>query len=168
MKTRANKVVGERVITKYGSRRLYDTTESAYIAFADLKNLIYQNISFCIIDANTKLDVTRSVLVQVISEDKKFRDDAFSVELMKQLIQLYSNPMRGLYGAHLENAFMALVTHYESIIGASLRGDRPPLDNSFCLDAIDPMINQFIGEYSRHISGFLTDLQKQLSSTQDR
>lgn len=163
MKAHNNEEGSKRIITKYGNRRLYDTSESAYIAFADLKKLIYGNISFCIVDAKTKLDVTRSVLVQVIAEDKKFSNDALSIELMKRLIQLYDNPMKDLYGKYLEGILTTLATRYESVIGWNARGNGVSIENTLNVSEININFHEFLIEYNHHISGFLTDIQKRLS-----
>ena len=57
-----------RIIKKYPNRRLYDTTESRYIAFKDINRLAVQNTPFTVIESTTGRDVTRQVLLQLIAD----------------------------------------------------------------------------------------------------
>jgi hypothetical protein len=73
-----NKADNERIITKYPNRRLYDRTDSQYIPFAGVKELIVNNIPFKVIEDKTGNDVTRVVLVQMIAEESFKNDGIFS------------------------------------------------------------------------------------------
>jgi polyhydroxyalkanoate synthesis repressor PhaR len=55
-------------IKKYSNRRLYNTETSSYITQEDVVILIKQGKKFKIIDAETKNDITSSILTQVILE----------------------------------------------------------------------------------------------------
>lgn len=57
-----------RIIKKYPNRRLYDTTESRYIAFKDVCKLAAENTPFTVIESATGHDVTRQVLLQMIAD----------------------------------------------------------------------------------------------------
>jgi polyhydroxyalkanoate synthesis repressor PhaR len=58
----------DRIIKKYPNRRLYDTEESRYITLADVKDLVLNKIDFLVIDKKSGEDITRSILLQVISD----------------------------------------------------------------------------------------------------
>jgi polyhydroxyalkanoate synthesis repressor PhaR len=62
-----------RVIKKYPNRRLYDTEESRYITLADIKDLVMNKVDFEVIDKKSGEDITRTILLQVISE-QEWRD----------------------------------------------------------------------------------------------
>ena len=57
-----------RVIKKYPNRRLYDTEISSYITIEDVRQLIVDGESFEVRDAKTGEDLTRQVLLQIITE----------------------------------------------------------------------------------------------------
>ena len=57
-----------RVIKKYPNRRLYDTNVSRYITLEEVRQLVLSNVRFRVEDKRTKEDITRSILLQVISE----------------------------------------------------------------------------------------------------
>jgi hypothetical protein len=58
-----------RVIKKYPNRRLYDTVESRYITLADVRRLVVEKIDFLVIDKKSQEDITRTILLQVITPD---------------------------------------------------------------------------------------------------
>jgi polyhydroxyalkanoate synthesis repressor PhaR len=62
--------VEKRVIKKYPNRRLYDTATSSYITLGDVKQLVLENVDIQVVDAKTQDDITRSVLLQIILEEK--------------------------------------------------------------------------------------------------
>ncbi|MCH8302902.1 MAG: polyhydroxyalkanoate synthesis regulator DNA-binding domain-containing protein, partial [Proteobacteria bacterium] len=59
-----------RVIKKYPNRRLYDTNESRYITLADVRDLVVRKIDFVVLDKQSGDDISRSILLQVISEQE--------------------------------------------------------------------------------------------------
>ncbi|MCY3751586.1 MAG: polyhydroxyalkanoate synthesis regulator DNA-binding domain-containing protein, partial [Gammaproteobacteria bacterium] len=56
-----------RIIKKYPNRRLYDTEISRYITLEDVRKLVLNGIEFQVTDVKTEEDLTRSVLLQIIS-----------------------------------------------------------------------------------------------------
>ncbi len=74
------------VIKKYGNRRLYDTENSRYITLDDLSQLIQAGKDVKVVDAKTGADLTKSVLLQIISEQEKDRD-MLPVSFLKNVIK---------------------------------------------------------------------------------
>ena len=58
-----------RVIKKYNSRRLYDTTTSTYISFSDLGKIINDGFDVFIFDSKTKEDITQFTLARYLAEN---------------------------------------------------------------------------------------------------
>ena len=59
-----------RLIKKYPNRRLYDTSASAYVTLAEIKDLVVRNQPVKVVDAKTGDDLTRSILLQIILEEE--------------------------------------------------------------------------------------------------
>jgi polyhydroxyalkanoate synthesis repressor PhaR len=57
-----------RIIKKYPNRRLYDTEISSYITLEEVRQLVLDGEHFEVRDAKSGEDLTRSVLLQIISE----------------------------------------------------------------------------------------------------
>ena len=75
-----------RVIKKCPNRRLYDTVTSSYIKLNDVKKLVLEQVAFRIVDAKTNEDLTHSILLQIIVEEKTAASPIFSAELLSQII----------------------------------------------------------------------------------
>ena len=74
------------VVKKYGNRRLYDTEASRYITLDDLAGLIRSGRDVRVIDAKTKADLTKSVLLQIITEQEK-EQDLLPISFLKKVIR---------------------------------------------------------------------------------
>lgn len=91
-----------RIIKKYPNRRLYDTEVSRYITLAEIRELVISNIAFKVIDKRDKEDITRSILLQVISEQEEGGDPIFTTQLLKHIIRFYGDSMQGTMTRYLE------------------------------------------------------------------
>jgi polyhydroxyalkanoate synthesis repressor PhaR len=96
-----------RVVKKYPNRRLYDTSESRYITLADIRRLVLEHIPFKVIDKTTQQDITRSILLQVISEQESAAP-MLTRELLATLVRCQSLDTAALRPA-LEDAARLLM-----------------------------------------------------------
>lgn len=93
-----------RTIKKYPNRRLYDTAISSYITLADVKNLVLDGVEFEVIDAKTKADLTRTVLLQIIAEEEEGGEPIFSADLLAQVIRSYGGSEQNMLTSYLEKS----------------------------------------------------------------
>ena len=91
-----------RVIKKYPNRRLYDTVESRYITLAEIQRLVVDKIDFVVVDKKTNAEITRSILLQVISEQEHQADPMLTQDFMIQVIRCYGSSLQPVVSAHLE------------------------------------------------------------------
>jgi polyhydroxyalkanoate synthesis repressor PhaR len=96
--------VEERVIKKYANRRLYDTTQSRYVALEDIRELVMEGRQFRVIDAQGGEDITRSILLQIIVEQEEKGQPILSTRLLEQLIRYYGDNLQAFVGAYLEKS----------------------------------------------------------------
>jgi polyhydroxyalkanoate synthesis repressor PhaR len=75
-----------RVIKRYGSRKLYDTSVSRYVGLEELGRLVREGDVLQVIDNDSGADVTAPVLTQVILEENK-RGIALPVGLLHDLVR---------------------------------------------------------------------------------
>ena len=114
-----------RVIKKYPNRRLYDTEESRYITLADVKELVMNKVDFEVIDKKTGEDITRQILLQVISEQETQGDAIMSEDFLSEVIRAYGSVVPDYMGKYLEqsmNFFMqqqkVLQGQMKSVVGS--------------------------------------------------
>jgi polyhydroxyalkanoate synthesis repressor PhaR len=93
-----------RIIKKYPNRRLYDTVESRYITLADIRRLVTDKVTFVVIDKKTQEDITRSILLQVISEQEHMGEPLMSQDFLSQVIRSYGSAMQSFVGNYLEQS----------------------------------------------------------------
>ena len=93
-----------RIIKKYPNRRLYDTEISSYITIEDVRQLIVDGEEFEVLDAKSGEDLTRQVLLQIISEQEQDGQPILSTELLSQIIRFYGDSLQGFMGSYLERS----------------------------------------------------------------
>ncbi|MDG2374863.1 MAG: polyhydroxyalkanoate synthesis repressor PhaR [Woeseiaceae bacterium] len=99
-----------RIITKYPNRRLYDTVESRYVTLADIKNLVTEKIEFLVRDRKSGEDITRSILLQVITEQEQRGMSVMSRDFLSEVIRSYDKAIPEFASDYLEESmefFMA-------------------------------------------------------------
>jgi polyhydroxyalkanoate synthesis repressor PhaR len=106
-----------RVIKKYPNRRLYDTEESRYITLADVKELVIRKIDFVVIDKKSDDDITRSILLQVISEQEQQGEAIMSQDFLSQVIRSYGKVMPGFMANYLEQSLKLFMVQQQNLRG---------------------------------------------------
>lgn len=103
MVTKAKKEQGDsvRIIKKYPNRRIYDTHQSVYIKLDDIRNMVNENIAFKVIDSKTEEDITRSILLQIITEQEANEDPLFSADNLKSFINFYEQDQSVLFSEYM-------------------------------------------------------------------
>lgn len=93
-----------RIIKKYPNRRLYDTEISSYITLEEVRQLVLDGEDFEVRDAKTGDDLTRTVLLQIITEHEGDGQPMFTTRLLSQVIRFYGDSMQGFMGSYLEKS----------------------------------------------------------------
>ncbi|WP_374248566.1 polyhydroxyalkanoate synthesis repressor PhaR [Thermomonas sp.] len=112
-----------RVIKKYPNRRLYDTEISSYITIEDVRQLIVDGEAFEVRDAKTGEDLTRQVLLQIITEHEQDGQPMLSTQMLSQLIRFYGDSLQGFMGNYLERSmqlFLDQQQQFRSQMGGML------------------------------------------------
>ena len=105
----------ERLIRKYSNRRLYDTAASRHVTLDDLRQLIVAGERIKVVDDKSGEDLTRAVLLQIISEQEQFGMPVLGSELLEMIIRFYGGPMQALLSRYLEQAFTAMLRQQEAM-----------------------------------------------------
>ncbi len=90
-----------RVIKKYSNRRLYDTGDSRYVTLAEVRQLIISGTEIQAVDVATGEDITRQVLIQIISEQESGGQPMFTKELLTQMIRFYGGAFQSVFTDYL-------------------------------------------------------------------
>lgn len=94
-----------RILKKYPNRRLYDTTQSCFVALEDVKRLVLTGEPFEVHDSKSGDNITRSVLLQIIAEQEADSGGSLLTdEVLRQLIRFYGDSLHGLLREYLERS----------------------------------------------------------------
>jgi polyhydroxyalkanoate synthesis repressor PhaR len=107
-----------RTITKYPNRRLYDATESRYVTLEDIRKFVIDGLDFVVVEKGTNKDITRALLLQVVTAQEEKAEISMSREFLLQVIRTHGKSPARVIAAYLEHSLDQL--------GAE-RGDPPAL-----------------------------------------
>jgi polyhydroxyalkanoate synthesis repressor PhaR len=104
-----------RTIKKYPNRRLYETEESRYITLADVRRLVLEKVDFVVIDKKSGNDITRNILLQVISEQEQHGEPIMSRDFLSHVIRSYGGAMQGFVGSYLEQSIKLFMSQQQQM-----------------------------------------------------
>lgn len=104
-----------RTIKKYANRRLYDTHSSKHVTLDGIRQLVVDGEDVVVIDDTTGLDITRSILLQVISEQEQNGRPILSAGMLRHVIRFYGDPMQELMAQYLESSVEAFLNQQKSL-----------------------------------------------------
>lgn len=99
------------IVKKYSNRRLYDTTNKKYVTLEEISSLIRNGYEVRVIDSQSGADISKVVLIQVILESEKNREDILPVSFLHMLIK-YGNKIAKDF---FENYFLMMFQPYLSV-----------------------------------------------------
>jgi polyhydroxyalkanoate synthesis repressor PhaR len=103
-------------IKKYPNRRLYDTSQSKYINLEHIKTLINERIEFEIVDSKTADVITKSILLQIISESETNQSQSLLTDkLLQQLIRFYGSDMQPFVRQYLEQSLVQFMEQQDKV-----------------------------------------------------
>jgi polyhydroxyalkanoate synthesis repressor PhaR len=157
-----------RLIKKYPNRRLYDTETSTYITLADVKQLVLAQEEFQVLDAKTKEDLTRAILLQIILEEEAGGVPMFTSPMLSHMIRFYGNAMQGMMGTYLEKNIQAFIDIQDKMKDQSkglYEGNvfAPELWSQF-LAGQAPMMQSMMSSYMDQSKNMFMQMQEQMQS----
>jgi polyhydroxyalkanoate synthesis repressor PhaR len=96
--------MAKRLIKKYPNRRLYDTAQSKYVTLGHIRDLVRDGTDVQVVDAVSEEDLTRQILIQIITEEESGEDALFTTELLQRFIRLYQGTMPAAFSQYMERA----------------------------------------------------------------
>jgi len=100
---------------KYPNRRLYDIENSCYVTVEEIRREIAKGESITVVDSKSAKDLTRSVLLQIISEQEgEGHEPILTNRVMEQLIRFYTGSMNSIVSRYIEQSFMTFINQQEA------------------------------------------------------
>lgn len=106
------------LIKKYPHRRLYDTSQSRYVNMDYIASLVKDYKDFQVVDSKSGEDLTKSILLQIISDQETSEERALlTTNLLKQLIRYYGNDMQLFVAPYLEHSLANFLQQQDALQG---------------------------------------------------
>ncbi|MGE5444941.1 MAG: polyhydroxyalkanoate synthesis regulator DNA-binding domain-containing protein [Ignavibacteriales bacterium] len=99
------------IIKKYSNRRLYDTSHKRYVTLEEIANLIKEGNEIKVIDSQTDEDITKVILMQVVLESEKNKEDILPTSFLHMLIKYGNRMARDFF----DNYFLIMFQPYLSL-----------------------------------------------------
>mgnify|MGYP006272902861 CR=1 FL=1 len=93
-----------RIIKKYPNRRLYDTEESRYVTLADVQQLVRRGTEVKVVDSQSGNDITRGILIQIITEQETAGEPLFTTEMLVRFIRFYDEAVHDAFSGYLDHS----------------------------------------------------------------
>jgi len=111
---KATGLVKVHKLKKYPNRRLYDSTASKYVTLKDVRKLISDGESIVVEDSNDGSDLTRSVLMQILSEQEaEGREPILTNRAIEMIIRLYSVRMGRVLSRYVEQSLLTFFNNQD-------------------------------------------------------
>lgn len=115
LQEKVTKMSDKRIIKKYPNRRLYDTEESKYITLEDVKELVLDGQEFIIKDVKSEEDLTRSVLLQIITEQEHEGEPMFTTDSLSHIIRLYGDSVQSVAKDYIQQSIDLFVSQQKQM-----------------------------------------------------
>lgn len=102
-------------IKKYANRRLYNTGTSTYVTLEDLALMVKREEDFVVVDAKTGVDITRSVLTQIIFDEENKGTNLLPISFLRQLIRFYGDQMEAIVPSFLDASISSLTRDQDKL-----------------------------------------------------
>ena len=109
-------MIDKIIITKYSSRRLYNTQTSEYVTLDQIAEFIRDGKEVQIIDKETNEDVTNQYLLQIISDYEIKKGASIPKDILTEIIKSYSDASKNLMPEILSQTFNFMKENQEKFL----------------------------------------------------
>ena len=105
------------LIKRYASRRLYNTESSDYVTLEEIARFIHEGREVKIVDLKSGEDLTRSYLLQIISERESKGDTVLPVNILMDIVRSYTTEVQSVVPQFLQTSFDMFRQSQEKVLG---------------------------------------------------
>lgn len=105
-----------KLLKKYPNRRIYDTESSQFINLEQVRQMVINRESFKVIHSKTEVDLTRTVLLQIITEQEgEGHQSLLTNRVLEELIRFYGDQMAQVVGPFIEQQIVYFLKEQDKI-----------------------------------------------------
>jgi polyhydroxyalkanoate synthesis repressor PhaR len=133
-----------RLLKKYPNRRIYDTEESKFVALAEIRQMIIARETVKVVHSKTGKDLTRSVLMQIITEmEAEGHQSLLTNRILEELIRFYGDKVVAMIGPYLEQQILQSLAAQDKIREQWTKAFAQPYPTP------DQVIRQMVEQYQK-------------------
>ena len=103
-----------RELKKYPNRRLYDLSESHYVTVEDVRKMIIAGESIHVSDSKDGSDLTRSILLQILTEQEaEGHEPVLTNRAIEQIIRFYGENFGSVVSRYIEQSIVTFLEHQD-------------------------------------------------------
>lgn len=96
-----------KLLKKYSNRRIYDTDTSSFVKLAEIREMVLNREPFRVVHAESGDDLTRSVLMQIITElESEGHESLLTNRVLEELIRFFDDKMVAMLSPYLEQQIL--------------------------------------------------------------
>ncbi|MDJ0614724.1 MAG: polyhydroxyalkanoate synthesis regulator DNA-binding domain-containing protein [Rhizobiaceae bacterium] len=126
-------------ISRYSSRRLYNTGAGEYVTVDELAKYIRAGHDIKVTDKKTGQDITGQILLQIIADQEAESGSVLPTNVLTDIVRHYSSETRNLVPSFLAESFERLKEHRQKISGSLLDQIANPLDPSKAINSFETL-----------------------------
>lgn len=105
-----------KLLKKYPNRRIYDTESSQFINLEQVREMVIKRERFKVIHSKTEVDLTRTVLLQIITEQEgEGHQSLLTNRVLEELIRFYGDQMAPVVGPYIEQQIVFFLKEQDKI-----------------------------------------------------
>ena len=124
-------------ISRYSSRRLYNTGAGEYVTVDELADYIRAGHDIVVTDKKTGQDITGQILLQIIADQEAAGGSVLPTNVLTDIVRHYSSETRNLVPKFLSESFDKLKDHRKKISGSLLEQMANPLDPKKAMNSLE-------------------------------
>ncbi len=126
-------------ISRYSSRRLYNTHTSDYVTVDEIAKMIHDGYDIRVTDKKSGEDITRQILLQIIADQESRGGSVLPVNVLTDIVRSYKADVKSLVPEFLSESFAALKESQQTLVNSMQRQIQNPFDPKNAIENINAL-----------------------------
>ena len=107
-----------KLLKKYANRRIYDTDASQFVKLSEIRQMVLDREAFQVVDEKSGRDLTRSVLMQIITElESEGHESLLTNRVLEELIRFFDDKLVSMMSPYLEKQILQSLAIQDELRG---------------------------------------------------
>ena len=107
-----------KLLKKYANRRIYDTDASKFVKLSEIRQMVLERVAFQVVDEKSGKDLTRSVLMQIITElESEGHESLLTNRVLEELIRFFDDKLVSVMSPYLEQQILQSLAIQDELRG---------------------------------------------------